>query len=83
MSEISHEDKQALTTLIETDALDIGRRTVGRDLTQPEAQAMKTIFIAAAQALSEGLIERLANHVLAERREETIEEFFEDKVKTD
>jgi hypothetical protein len=44
---------------------------------------MKTIFNAAAQALSEGFIQRLANHVLAERREESIEEFFEDNLKTD
>jgi hypothetical protein len=83
MADISREDQQALTQLIEADALAIGRRTLGRELSPAEAEAMKTIFIAAAQALSDGLIERLANHVLAERREETIEEFFEDKVKTD
>jgi len=61
----------------------IGRNVLGRDLTSEEAEAMKTIFSAAAQALSEGFIQRLANHVLAERREESIEEFFEDKLKTD
>ncbi len=44
---------------------------------------MKTIFSAAAQALSEGFIQRLAKHVLAERRDESIEEFFGDKLKTD
>lgn len=61
----------------------IGRKVLSRDLTAVEAEAMQTIFSAAAQALSEGFIERLANHVLAERRDETIEEFFEDKLKTD
>ena len=61
----------------------IGRNVLGRDLTPEEAEAMKTIFSAAAQALSEGFIQRLANLVLAERREEFIEEFFEDKLKTD
>jgi hypothetical protein len=30
-----------------------------------------------------GICQRRANHVLAERREESIEEFFEDKLKTD
>jgi hypothetical protein len=61
----------------------IGRKVLSRDLTAVEAEAMQTIFSAAAQALSEGFIERLANHVLAERRDETIEEFFEDRLKTD
>ena len=32
----------------------IGRNVLGRDLTPEEAEAMKTIFSAAAQALSEG-----------------------------
>jgi hypothetical protein len=83
MTDASREVQSNLSQLIEADALAIGRRTLGRDLTPAEAEAMKTIFVAAAQALSEGVIERLANHVLAERREETIEEFFEGKVKTD
>jgi hypothetical protein len=61
----------------------IGRNVLSRDLTPEEAEALKTIFSATAQALSEGFIQRLANHVLAERRDETIEEFFEDKLKTD
>jgi hypothetical protein len=61
----------------------IGRKVLSRDLTAEEAEALKTIFSAAAQALSDGFIQRLADHVLAERREETIEEFFEDKLKTD
>jgi hypothetical protein len=56
---------------------------LSRDLNPEEAEAMQTIFSAAAQALSEGFIQRLATHVLAERRDETIEEFFEDKLKTD
>ncbi len=83
MGDASREDQKNLTQLLEADALAIGRRTLGRDLNPAEAEAMKTILIAAAAALSEGVIERLASHVLAERREETIEEFFEDKVKTD
>jgi hypothetical protein len=83
MGDASSEDKTNLTQDIEAEALQIGRRILGRDLTPAEAIAMNAIFTAAAQALSEGVIERLANHVVAERREETIEEFFEDKVKTD
>ncbi len=69
--------------VVETCSTAIGRQVLDRDLTIDEAEAMKTIFRAAAQALSEGFIQRLANHVLAERRDETIEEFFEGKVKTD
>ncbi len=61
----------------------IGRKVLDRDLTPEESEAMKTIFRAAAQALSEGFIQRLATQVLAERRDETIEEFFEDKLRTD
>ncbi len=69
--------------VVEACATTIGRNVLGRNLNPEEAAAMKTIFRAAAQALSEGFIERLATHVLSERRDETIEEFFEDKVKTD
>jgi hypothetical protein len=83
MGDASREDQTNLTQDIEAEAVQIGRRILGRDLTPAEATAMNAIFTAAAQALSEGVIERLANHVLAERREETIEEFFEDTVKTD
>jgi hypothetical protein len=75
--------QQTTDQVVEACATAIGRKVLGRDLTPEEAEAMKTIFSAAARALSEGFIQRLANHVLAERREETIEEFFEDKLKTD
>jgi hypothetical protein len=83
MTESEPQGSQGMNQIIEADALAIGRKVLGRDLTAREAEALKTIFSAAAQALSEGFIERLANHVLAERREETIEEFFEDQVKAD
>ncbi len=69
--------------MVETSALAIGRAVLGRELNPEEAAAMKLIFQAAAQALSEGFIQRLARHVQAERGEETIEEFFEDRVKAD
>ena len=75
--------QQSTDQVVEACSTAIGRQVLGRDLTREEAEAMKTIFNAAAQALSEGFIQRLANHVLAERREESIEEFFEDKLKTD
>ena len=74
---------QNIRERVETDALAIGREVLGRDLTSEEADALKSIFLAAVQALSEGFIQRLARHVQAERREETIEEFFEDQVKAD
>jgi hypothetical protein len=73
----------SLNQEVEADALAIGRKVLGRELTADEAEAMRTIFQAAAQALSHGFIRRLADHVLAERRDEAIEEFFEGKVKTD
>ena len=75
--------QQSTDQVVEACSTAIGRQVLGRDLTREEAEAMKTIFSAAAQALSEGFIQRLANHVLAERREESIEEFFEDKLETD
>ena len=75
--------QQSVKQIVETDALAIGRAVLGRDLTQEEADALKSIFHAAAQALSEGFIQRLARLVQAERKEETIEEFFEDQVKAD
>ena len=75
--------RQSTDQIVEACSTAIGRQILGRDLTREEAEAMKTIFNAAAQALSEGFTQRLANHVLAERREESIEEFFEDKLKTD
>jgi hypothetical protein len=68
---------------IDAEAVSIGRQVLGRELTADEADAMRTIFLAAAQALKDGFIRRLAEHVLAERREETIENFFGDQVKTD
>ena len=75
--------QQTTEQVVEACSTAIGRKVLSRDLTPGEAEALKTIFRAAAQALSDGFIQRLASQVLAERREETIEEFFEDKLKTD
>jgi len=83
MPDLQPQPQQSTDQIVEACSTAIGRQILGRDLTREEAEAMKTIFNAAAQALSEGFIQRLANHVLAERREESIEEFFEDKLKTD
>jgi hypothetical protein len=63
-------------------ALDLGRAVLGRDLTGDEAAAMQEIFRATAQALRHGFIRRLADHVLAERETESVEEFFEN-IKSD
>ncbi len=75
--------QQTTDQVVEACSTAIGRNVLSRDPTPDEAEAMKTILSAAAQALCEGFIQRLANHVLAERRDEYIEEFFEDKLKTD
>jgi ATP-dependent protease ClpP protease subunit len=75
--------ESSVTQMVEADALAIGRKVLGRELTADEADSMKTIFLAAAQALAHGFIRRLAEHVVAERRDEAIEEFFEGRVKTD
>jgi hypothetical protein len=83
MAEAERPGEITLNQEVEADALAIGRKVLGRELTADEAEAMRTIFQAAAQALSHGFIRRLADHVLAERRDESIEEFFEGKVKTD
>jgi hypothetical protein len=83
MTELPREDAGSLGQMIEADAMALGRKVLGREPTAEEADALKLIFSSAAQALSEGFIRRLANHVLAERREESIEGFFEGNVKTD
>jgi len=83
MTEPSREGGETLGRMIEGDALALGRKVLGREPTAEEADALKSIFHAAASALSEGFIRRLADHVLAERREESIEGFFEGNVKTD
>ena len=75
--------KETIEQIVEACSTAIGRKVLNRDLTPEEAEALNTIFSAAAQSLSDGFIQRLSTHVLAERREETIEEFFEDKLKTD
>jgi hypothetical protein len=58
-------------------APDLGRAVMGRELTADEARALRDIFRATAQALKHGFIRRLADHVLAERETESVEEFFE------
>jgi hypothetical protein len=64
-------------------ALTLGRSVLGRDLTASEAESLVVIFRSAVQALRQGSILRLANHVAAERSDEDIEEFFEGKIQTD
>ena len=71
-------DKQA-----ETAALTLGRSIMGRDLTLEEAEALALIFRSAVQALRDGYIRRLAEHVAAERTDEALEEFFEGRIQTD
>ena len=67
----------------EAAALSLGRTVVGRDLTPEEADAMTTILKSAVQALKHGFVRRLADHVVAERTDESVEEFFEDVIKPD
>lgn len=67
----------------EADALAVGRKALGRDLSNDEAEAMTVIFRSAVQALKHGFIRRLADHVLAERADEAVEEFFEDQIHPD
>jgi hypothetical protein len=64
-------------------AMSLGRTVTGRDLTPDEAEAMKAVFRAAVQALrhGHGFIRRLADHVVAERTDEAVEEFFEDQIR--
>lgn len=64
-------------------ALSLGRTVLGRDLTAEEADSMAVIFKSAVQALKHGFIRRLAEHVVAERTDESVEEFFEDVIKPD
>ena len=64
-------------------ALSLGRSVLGRDLNTDEAESIALIFKAAVQALRQGFIRRLANHVAAERSDETLEEFFEGTIQTD
>jgi hypothetical protein len=64
-------------------ALSLGRSILGRDLETDEAEALALIFKSAVQALRQGTIRRLANHVAAERTDEAIEEFFEGQINTD
>jgi hypothetical protein len=68
---------------VDAQALALGRAVLGREPNPDEADALKAIFRATAQALSHGFIRRLAEHVLAERSDEAVEEFFEGKVKFD
>ena len=67
----------------ETAATRLGRAVLGRDLSADEAAAMASIFKAAVQALKHGFIRRLAEHVEAERTDESVEEFFEDIIHPD
>ncbi len=64
-------------------AANLGKTVLGRDLTQEEADALTTILKSTVQALKHGFIRRLADHVVAEREEESVEEFFEDMIQPD
>jgi hypothetical protein len=83
MPEPQPQPQQTTDQVVQACSTAIGRNVLGRELTPEEGEAMKSIFSAAAQALADGFIKRLANHVLAERRDESIEEFFGDQLKTD
>lgn len=67
----------------EAAAISLGRAVLGRELTGEEADAMKTIFRSTEQALKHGFIRRLAEHVVSERTDESVEEFFEGIIKPD
>jgi hypothetical protein len=58
-------------------AMALGRAVLGREPDDAEAVALREIFRATAQALRHGFIRRLADHVLQEREDESVEEFFE------
>jgi hypothetical protein len=79
------EPERALTTdeQAKAAATNLGRTVLGRDLAPDEAEAMATIFKAAVNALKDGFIRRLAAHVVAERTDESVEEFFEDVITPD
>ncbi len=64
-------------------ATNLGKTVLGRDLTQEEADALTTILKSTVQALKHGFIRRLADHVVAEREDESVEEFFEDMIQPD
>jgi hypothetical protein len=59
----------------ENAAPSLGRSVVGRDPTPDEADAMTTTVEAAVQALRHGFVRRPADHVVAERTDESVEEF--------
>ncbi len=69
--------------LAELAATNLGRSVLGRDLTTEEAESLTTILRSTVQALKHGFIRRLAEHVLAEREDESVEEFFEDVIHPD
>ncbi|MGC8639980.1 MAG: hypothetical protein ACP5XB_08910 [Isosphaeraceae bacterium] len=77
------QEQQGTDKLVADAAAAFGRQVLGREPTAEQLGALKTIFRAAAQALADGFVQRLADHVLAERGEESIEEFFENQVKAD
>jgi hypothetical protein len=75
--EVTHEEQAEIA------ALSLGRTVAGRDLTADEAEAMTTVFKAAVQALRHGFIRRLADHVVSERADEAVEEFFGEQIRPD
>jgi len=75
--------QQSSEGLAELSATNLGRAVLGRELTAEEAESMTTILTSTIQALKHGFIRRLAEHVVAEREDESVEEFFEDVIHPD
>ena len=75
--------RQSTEGLAKLAATNLGRAVLGRDLTADEVESMTTILQSTVQALKHGFIRRLAEHVVAEREDESVEEFFEDVIDPD
>ena len=67
MPDLQPQPQQSTDQIVEACSTAIVRQFLGRDLTREEAVAMKIIFNLSAHSLSLAFIQRLANHVLAER----------------
>ena len=66
---------------VKSAAHSFGSQVAGRELSADEFEALAAIFKAAGDALRDGFIKRLAEHVRTERDSEAVEEFFEDIIK--
>jgi hypothetical protein len=74
--------EQAINAAADDAALALGRAVLGHNPSESDTAALQDILRATAQALKHGFIRRLADHVLAERETESVEEFFEN-IKSD